>query len=319
MNSISYVDAVNGALERLQTTGFYLDHSFANHGPMAAEALAQLGYCDEVPAWVEANLRHRDHDSLPSPSHPIDGNDTAGWRAALGQRSRGGDWVEFFRRQLGLVEWRSVLTTWWARLLPGLSGGLTHGLIRTAHAVRGLSSIQRPTALQLDELARGLAFWATVYTARGPAPEPGVDADAEDFDVQAALSDLTVEYAGLYAGVRPSHPVPLIHTITAPAATRLVLAELPPALHRQSVAAVARVSRGLFQTFGGGSANGRAASVPLPDVDRGDFKVLIAEAVSVGDEHAIKICEAAQREDALRPDGRYFAAARTAVELIREL
>jgi hypothetical protein len=48
MASITYAEAVNGALDRLQTTGFYLDGFFTNHGPMAAEALAALGYCDDT-------------------------------------------------------------------------------------------------------------------------------------------------------------------------------------------------------------------------------------------------------------------------------
>ena len=42
MGCIDYTDAVNGALERLHTTGFYIGDSFANHAPMAAEALAKL-------------------------------------------------------------------------------------------------------------------------------------------------------------------------------------------------------------------------------------------------------------------------------------
>ncbi len=36
MSSTTYAQAVNGALDRLQTTGFYLGNTFANHGPMAA-------------------------------------------------------------------------------------------------------------------------------------------------------------------------------------------------------------------------------------------------------------------------------------------
>jgi hypothetical protein len=40
MSPTTYAQAVNGALDRLQTTGFYLGNTFANHGPMAAEALA---------------------------------------------------------------------------------------------------------------------------------------------------------------------------------------------------------------------------------------------------------------------------------------
>ena len=48
MSSTTYAQAVNGALDRLQTTGFYLGNSFANHGPMAAEALALGDACGSL-------------------------------------------------------------------------------------------------------------------------------------------------------------------------------------------------------------------------------------------------------------------------------
>lgn len=48
-------------------------------------------------------------------------------------------------------------------LVPGYFGGLTHGLIRTAHAVRSFPEDAHPSELQLDELARGLAYWAATY------------------------------------------------------------------------------------------------------------------------------------------------------------
>jgi hypothetical protein len=92
------------ALDRLRTTGFYIGDFFANHGPMAAEALAKLGYCDEVEGWVDANIAHRDHGPLPKPSEPI-----GDWRVALGDRNRGGDWLQLFRHELAEAAWRDVL------------------------------------------------------------------------------------------------------------------------------------------------------------------------------------------------------------------
>src|SRR5262249_7220853 len=59
--------------------------------------------------------------------------------------------------------WNEVLLQWWPRLLPGLFSRLTHGLIRTAHAVRGAASVAEPNPTQLTELARGLAYWAARY------------------------------------------------------------------------------------------------------------------------------------------------------------
>jgi hypothetical protein len=52
---ISYEDAVNDALERLDDLGYErgAQGDFANHGPMGAEALAALGHGEQVGAWVE--------------------------------------------------------------------------------------------------------------------------------------------------------------------------------------------------------------------------------------------------------------------------
>jgi hypothetical protein len=305
MGSVDYIDAVNAALDRLRTTGFYIGDFFANHGPMAAEALAKLGYCDEVDGWVDANIAHRDHRPLPKPSEPI-----GDWRVALGDRNRGGDWVQLFAHELAEAPWRDVLRTWWPRLLPGCAGSLTHGLIRTGHAVRSLRETDRPSELQIEELARALAFWATVFTSLATDAGPG---DDQSVAVDRALSDLTAEYAGHYANTKPSFPIPLIHTITAPAAMRLLLPELPEELHAPSLRTMSQVNRELFTRFGGQRASGSTEPI---EVDR-TFAAMAAEAVDIGDEHAIKICEAAMRENAVRPDARYLSAACIAVDLIR--
>jgi hypothetical protein len=273
---------------------------------MAAEALAKLGYCEEVDGWVDANIAHRDHRPLPKHSEPI-----GDWRVALGDRNRGGDWVQLFRHELAEAPWRDVLRTWWPRLLPGCAGSLTHGLIRTAHAVRSLRETDRPSELQIDELARALAFWATAFTSL--AIDPGQDDDQAVAGVDRALSDLTAEYAGHYANNKPSFPIPLIHTITAPAAMRLLLPELPEELHVPSLRTMAQVNRELFDRFGDQRASGSTEPIETD----GTFAALAAEAVDIGDEHAIKICEAAMRENAVRPDARYLSAASIAVDLIR--
>src|ERR1700687_2951885 len=100
MQTISYSDAVHGALDRLRPTGFYIDDLFANHAPMAAEALARLGYCDEVDGWVDDNIHHREYGPLPERWQPINAASREDWQSALGDRKRGGDWVELFRREL---------------------------------------------------------------------------------------------------------------------------------------------------------------------------------------------------------------------------
>ena len=197
-----------------------------------------------------ANIHHRKYDPLPMGWQPISLESQEHWHEALGDRKRGGDSVELFRRELAENPWREVLETWWPRLLPGCAGSLTHGLIRTAHAVRSLGTVDDPTELQIDELARGLAFFATGYSLvpiQFRRAHPAIITAAVD----RTLSELTAEYAGHYTATMPPSPVPLIHTITAPAAMRLVLAELPEELHAHLLQTIVGVNRALFATFGG--------------------------------------------------------------------
>ncbi|HEV7420590.1 MAG TPA: hypothetical protein VGO30_12160 [Mycobacterium sp.] len=155
------------ALERLDDLGYERrgeGGDLANHGPMGAEALACMGFTDEVAGWVERYKRASSHYGPPQPREAIEPRDESSWRSALGQMGRAGDWEQLFELQLHEQPWRAVLIQWWPRLLPGLLASLTHGLIRTAHAVRSVASQDQPSELHLRELARGLAFWAARYS-----------------------------------------------------------------------------------------------------------------------------------------------------------
>ncbi|MFE0047650.1 hypothetical protein [Streptomyces albireticuli] len=165
MPVIGYRDALNDALERMADLGYErgAGADLANHGPMGAEALAVLGHGDAVAAWVEGYRTAMPHHEVPARSFPLDPADESSWRPALGDFSRAGDWEQLFVRELADAAWRDVLVRWWPRLLPGLLAGLTHGLIRTAHAVRSLAATQLPTPHQLTELSRGLAYWAARF------------------------------------------------------------------------------------------------------------------------------------------------------------
>ena len=84
---------------------------------------------------------------------------------------------------------------------------------------------------------------------------------------------------------------------------------------QDSFCTIAEVNRQLFAAFGGKRAS-RDKEPAEPDTEL-VFTALAAEAVDIGDEHAIKLCEAAMREHALRPDSRYLSAAKAALTLIR--
>lgn len=309
MSTLSYDDVVNDALDRLRGVGFEFGPGFVNHAPMVAETLAAIGYREIVATWVEDNKQLRAYLDPPEGGTPLDGDDPDEWRAALGDFRRVLDWVNMFDDQLGRRPWAEVLAEWWPRLLPGMFGMLTHGFIRTAHAVRSLDVTPEPGPLQLRELAQGLGYWAARYT-----PVPAASGRSLRLmpvareDVGASLSALTVTAAGLYAERAPRPSIPLVHSVTAPAALRLVLHRLPADLHRPAYDTIRQAVAAMWDAFPGLGAGARAGD---PDYEPPSAERLLVDAVDFGDEHAIKLAEACRRENALLPDPRYRAAADT--------
>ena len=256
-------DALNDALERLE--GYeYLDlpGPFACHGPMGAEALSTLGYDDLVADWVEAyKSRHEPLDPFPT-LESIDPRDEASWRGALGQVFRANDFTAMFAGELDNEPWQDVLRRWLARLFEGSAGGLRHGIIRSAHAVRAMPDEGVPSELALRELARALGLWAAVYTPLPGHPElkGSLDLDSaiaslprptdawapieagtfsrmgelDRFSVavealgrpqagDAAFSDLSAAFCRLLLEFPDLDPIPLVHMVTPIGAARSLL------------------------------------------------------------------------------------------------
>ena len=155
----SSADAMDEALEMMAKLG-----PLSNHGPMAAEALVSLGQAGSVVPFVEA-YKKRFTRSYPAPREAVTRDN---WRSALGEGERNADWSVFFNRELNEARWQEVVKQWSATLAPGLAAAAAHGLIRTAHAVRSLSTGE--TALRLHELAEGLGYWAAYYQTLPEAP-----------------------------------------------------------------------------------------------------------------------------------------------------
>jgi hypothetical protein len=332
--------ALLDALDRFRGTGPEFGGFLANHGPMASEALVRLGAADRIGGWVDGYLPRL--DDAPAAGTGIDD-----WRARLGDQRRFGDWTAYLRREAATRSWRELLLRWWPRLLPGLAASATHGVIRTAHAVRSLRAAgDGPEPLLVDELAQGLAFWAARYqplTGRpglaGPLPAvpavaglPRLDPDAPGdgpgligrmkavrtlpgypaaldgwgppADPDAALDELIGAAARVLAG-REDAPVAFCHAVTAPAAVRLVLPELPAALRTASVAASWQSVGAIVAGFAAPRAAAEAAAAdggPEPTE-------LSGRAVEHGDEHVIKLTEAALREHARTGDRTLLVAA----------
>lgn len=172
-----------GALDRLRGTGAEFGGFLSNHGPMAADAMIRLGGGDRVERWVE-NYRAQ-LDPAPEPGNAVTSEN---WRVDLGRIDRIGDWDGYFRRQLDHEHWQQLLATWWPRLLPGAAAGATHGLIRTAHAVRNLVESTDPDPLLVDELGAGLAYWAAAH--RRLPGNPALRGDLSVVDAVARLPRL---------------------------------------------------------------------------------------------------------------------------------
>lgn len=312
MTTNVYADAIADAYDRLAGLGYERGaREFANHGPMGAEALCALGFGDEAASWVEDYKRGMRHHDPPEPGFRIDPSDEQSWRPALGRFDRVGDWEQLFVREFADRPWRDVLAEWWSRLLPGLMAALTHGLIRTAHAVRCLSTADAPDKLATAELARGLAYWAGRYWTP-EVDEPVAADELTPVQVGRRLSELTSTFAGVYLDHPEVMPVPLIHGVTAPAAMRLALAQLPDELHAMSLQAMHRAHAAMLTMFVHDTEPGRNA----PDMSPMSWQELLGRAVMHGDEHVVKFTEACSRENALRPDPRYPAAVRAALERI---
>lgn len=335
------------ALSRFAVTGPEFGGFLANHGPMAVEAMTVMHGENEVAGWVDGYV-----GNLDEPPRPGNSVTARNWRHWLGNVQALGDWTTFFLRETREAPWRSVLTTWWPRLLPGLAASATHGVIRTAHAVRTLSTAgEQPDTLLVEELARGLGLWAARFQilpgpARGaggldavaaltrmprlrsdvPSRGVGVNGrlarleDLQGFSTalgawqvlpsaEAALSEL-VGAAARVVAARPDAPIPLCHTVTAPAAIRLVLPYLAPDVQRASVAAAWQVVGGVVAAFAVPPHRDEARGIALTDREISNLlDRLPAAAIDHGDEHVIKLSEAALREYRVSHDTTLLVAA----------
>ena len=259
---------LDDALERLHHCGFEYGMGFANHGPMAAEALVELGHPALLVGWT---------DLYPPRLPEIErGRALAAseLEAARGDITRLPDWVVSFEERVEARPWRECLRAELPPLLPGLFAAAAHGMLRVAHAVRALE--RGETATRRRELAHGLAYWAARYeelpgepgsrarcgpdTAFEALPvvplaerKGGLFTDAvaslgdlagfcdaiEAFDPRAVapeawLTSLCRFAAGRYLE-NPGARIAYVHTLTAPSALRLLLPFLEEADARRAL------------------------------------------------------------------------------------
>lgn len=314
----------------------YGSAGLSNHGPMAAEALCALGRANSVEAWV---TRYRKRlGERPSNVERISRDD---WEAARGDIRRVSDWEDFFAVEVDSAPWVEVLEQWTVRLLPGVMSGATHGLIRTAHAVRSLAAEDTPE--RRTEFIAGLAYWAARYQTLpgvpGPAqprlpsevigevpilpvnlrkPRPtsifGAVMELDDFPPFRQVVDMAAPGDDLSAFLSD-----LTTTMAGMYLANAGLASIPY-VHTVTAPSAVRMlaphlsaetsrlaCRYVWQACAAIHSRGHyPRPVTLP-AEAPKLDDLIDRAVFSGDEHAIKFTEACLRENALAPNPAFLA------------
>jgi hypothetical protein len=338
--------SIDDALDVLGDRGPEFGSGMSNHGPMVAEALLTLGRPDAVLPYAE-NYRRR-LDERPALVAVVD---PGAWQDALGDVRRVSDWSAFFVRAIEDEGWQATVRRWVPRLAPGVMAGATHGLIRTAHAVRSLGAAETPA--RLHELAEGLGYWAARYQPLPGSPrgrDAGLDpaeamhrlpryvgenrglifesvrgldeqpsfASAIDLvdtsgDLSRFISRMTATSAAVFLA-NPQSSFQFIHAVTAPSALRMLAPYLADTDARRAARYAWQAVAGLYAWF--------AVAPPLPVAAITDQPVdsanLADRAVRTMDEHAIKFTEACLREERLAPNPAYRVAASGWVERLEQ-
>jgi hypothetical protein len=335
---------LDDALELLAGTApefdpFNVGVCISNHAPMTAEALCALGRGDVVIPWVERYGKYL--TATPPGIEPIA---PAEWRSALGDYARISDWIVFFSDELADADWIDVVNRWMPRLAPGGALGI-HGVVRVAHAMRGLG--WNDTATRRHELAVALAYLAAVYETLPERPGAGgrlrpsealarieqlplqdrtgwrlftqpleklrglpsfaTVTDMVDFEGGPSefLTDLTEAVAGLLV----TNAAVVGPRALAHALTAGAATRMMlPYLSDEATVVSLRYGWQIAASFYAGLVLEPAATDVAPPVESIDE--LIDEAVACLDEHGIKTLEACLREYAINPEPVYLAAAR---------
>ena len=335
-------------LERFAHCELEYAGGLANHGPMVAEALVELGHAALLVGWVDLyapRLRPLASD------RPLD---EALREARLGRADLLARWVATFEGEIAQAGWRECLARRLPELLPGLFAGAAHGLLRVAHAVRALD--RADTAVRRAELARGLAYWAGRYQRLpgepGTSSRPGsgctpgkalarvvplplaqrkpglffdavraLDGDREfvraiesvDLSIgfESALAELCRAGVELYLE-NPAARIAYVHVLTAPSALRLLAPHLDEAARLRALGYAFQAAAALHAVSATPARSSASVGGPedweLRTLARDPDAIRYRAACSL-QEHAIKFAEACLREHAVAPDEIWLRAA----------
>jgi hypothetical protein len=276
--------ALDAAFDRLAFAGFELPNGFVNHGAMACEALAALGFEDELDGWARRFAR-----AAGPAMDPVLVSSFV-WSEALGDYRRLPEWVGYFTVEIDDKGWPQVVETWVPRLLPALATALFHGAIGVGHAVRAIDAAD--TTARRQELARALGYWAARFRPGRPADGPLEVEDAKSAVVAAAAIG-----AGYYLA-EPS--ILYLHGVTGAMAVELLA---PHITDEATAAGLAQVHAEHLALY----SRARPAVAPRPAGAPTRELALAAEASL--DPHQVKLVEACRRGLRLSGDPVFAAAA----------
>lgn len=333
-------NALDEALECLRGTATEVAGGGApNHGPMAAEALTALGREDVVVSW--ADRYRRKLDAMPAATSAITVEtwrealgaiDRIGdWAAFFREQMAKASWRTVFAEWIGRllqatpsagahglirtahalraldeaetalrVEELGVALAYWAayhRKLPGVPS--LRGALDLGHALGQIPLLMRGQA------RRGMPREIYLQVMEGHAEEfsAAVDLASEPESVDGALSSLTEAGARLYLANATHQPLVLLHTVTVPAALRLLLPHLPVALQKTALAYVWQNVAATTAAYGDERPSERDDWAPQEE------SVIVERSIETDDPHALKFTEACIREFRLNPQPVYLAAA----------
>ncbi len=323
----------DAALAQLAPCGPDLKNGLTSHMPMVVEALCRMGCGDMAAPWLHSRLTEAEPHP-PATLHVHEGN----WQGFLGKTDQFTPWRRFFEGEVEAMDLRDLLDKWVPRLAPGYAGAATHGLLRTAHAARAFADHDTPQ--RRDELAQGLALWASTYL---PLPESAPDGIApKAIDEALAAIPLvplderqnngSIVMALIVLGGRAEF-APLIHTLDLGDDHRTTCLDLVEALGpiflTQAVdplstivfthgitslmashflcGQVSRQSGQKLIRYGWQAVAGLYACYADPSLDRHDpaperTDEIIEQAIAHGDDHVIKLSEACINFDSQRPN-----------------
>ncbi len=277
---------LDDAFERMASSGFELPNGFVNHGAMACEALAALGFDREIDEWARRFARVAGPGVAPELDPSFD------WESSLGDYRRLPAWIGHFEGQIDDDGWRDTVALWVPRLTPAFATALFHGAIRTAHAVRAIEASD--TIPRRRELARALGYWAARFRpGQAAGPSPQVD------DLHAAVVEAAADGARHYLAA-PS--ILYLHGVTGAMALEILVRHVPRAAGAGGLAQVRAEHAALYATAGPESRPHAA----------GDVSVELARAAEAsGDPHQVKLVEACRRAHRASGDPEFVLAART--------